>query len=304
MSLKQIDFRNFKIFSSYETKKKYAGYWFILPWIIGVISFFFIPMVQAVFYIFNNIEIGEKVSFQYAGNKNLIAVFLEDPESIRLIATSLWTTLAESFLIVTVSLFIAILLNQSFVGRAMSRTIFAIPIIVSSGILMAVFKEDLFVSSVAQSGDNSIFQTATLQMALGNLNIDPRIIAQLSSMVGQILDIIWKSGVEIFLFLGGLQSIPKQLYEVSNVEGATGWQIFWKVTFPLVSPFVLLNAVYSIIDSFTYYLNPVMQKVSKYFTEIHYSYSTTLAVVYFVFVLLLIGVVSLAISRRVVNIER
>jgi ABC-type sugar transport system permease subunit len=169
---------------------------------------------------------------------------------------------------------------------------------------MAVFKEDLFVSSVAQSGDNSIFQTATLQMALGNLNIDPRIIAQLSSMVGQILDIIWKSGVEIFLFLGGLQSIPKQLYEVSNVEGATGWQIFWKVTFPLVSPFVLLNAVYSIIDSFTYYLNPVMQKVSKYFTEIHYSYSTTLAVVYFVFVLLLIGVVSLAISRRVVNIER
>ena len=202
------------------------------------------------------------------------------------------------------SLFIAIILSQEFRGRTVARAIFALPIIVSSGVLLAVFKQDLFASSMAQTSDVTIFQSAALEMSMLKLGLDPSLVSQLTGAVSSILDLLWKCGVQILLFIGGIKAVPAHLYEVCSVEGANAWQTFWKVTFPLVTPFILLNAVYSIIDSFTYYSNPVMQRIEEYFNKMYNSSGTTLAVAYCLMVLAVTGLVAWFISRRVFYIEK
>ena len=89
--------------------------------------------------------------------------------------------------------------------------------------------------------------------------------------VNMIVDMLWKSGVQIIVFLAGLQSIPTSFYEVCDIEGATSWQKFWRVTFPVMMPFVFLNIIYTIIDSFTYYSNPIMEQILTYFNNLQYS---------------------------------
>ena len=136
------------------------------------------------------------------------------------------------------------------------------------------------------------------------LGLNPSIVDTLTGLVSNILDLIWKCGVQILLFTAGIKSIPAQMYEVCRVEGANAWQTFWKVTFPLVTPYILLNAVYSIIDSFTYYSNPVMQRILRYFNELYTSSGTTLAVAYCLLALVVTGVVAGLISRKVFYIEK
>lgn len=143
-----------------------------------------------------------------------------------------------------------------------------------------------------------------LEDSLAKLGLGDEFIGVLTGLVSSILDLIWQSGIQILLFVGGMQSISSSLLEVCEVEGASPWQTFWKVTFPLVTPFILLNAVYSIIDSFTYYSNPVMQRIEEYFNKMYNSSGTTLAVAYCLMVLAVTGLVAWFISRRVFYIEK
>lgn len=288
-----------------KQKRDLKGMLFVAPWIIGVLMFFIVPMAQSVYYMFNDVILeASGVRIEPMGMKIIEDVLYKEPQNIRMMVTAITSTLGETILIIAFSLFIAIILSQEFFGRTVARTIFALPIIISSGVLLAVFKQDLFASSMTQTSDVTIFQSAALEMSMLKLGIDPSLVNWLTGTVSSILDLLWKCGVQILLFLGGIKSIPGQLYEVCHVEGANGWQTFWKVTFPLVTPFILLNTVYSIIDSFTYYSNPVMQKIQEYFNKMYTSSGTTLAVAYCLLVLAVTGVVAWFISRKVFYIEK
>ena len=290
---------------SMKQRRGLMGLAFVSPWILGVLVFFLVPMGQSLTYLFNNITVEPGgVRAEYVGGEILKDVLMDDPENVRMMLTAIAQTLGEVVLILAFSLFIAIILSQNFRGRTMARAIFALPIIVSSGVLLAVFREDLFASSMAQTSDVTIFQSAALEMSMLKLGLDPSLVEKLTSAVSNILDLLWKCGVQILLFLGGIKAVPSQLYEVCNVEGANAWQTFWKVTFPLVTPYILLNTVYSIIDSFTYYTNPVMQKIQDYFNQTYSSSATTLAVAYCLLVLVVTGIVSWFISRKVFYIEK
>ncbi len=286
-------------------KHNLKGFYFVAPWMIGVLVFFCIPMVEAFYYIFNDVILNaDGVEMRPMGFTIIEDVLINDPNNVRMMLESVGTTLWEMVLIVAFSLFLGILLSQDFKGRTLARTVFALPIIVSSGVLLAVFKEDLFASSVTSGSDVTIFQSAALEMGMLKLGLDPGLVSTITGMVSNILDLIWKCGVQILLFIGGIKSIPGQLYEVCQVEGANAWQTFWKVTFPLVTPYILLNAVYTIIDSFTYYSNPVMQVISKYFNETYNSSATTLAVAYCLLALVVTGIVAFILSRNVFYIEK
>lgn len=290
---------------SMKRRRALLGLLFISPWLIGVTVFFLVPMGQSMTYLFNDITVEPGgVSSRFVGTEILQDVLMRDPDNVRMMLTSILRTVGESALILAFSLFLAIVLSQDFRGRTLSRAIFALPIIVSSGVLLAVFREDLFASSVTQTSDVTIFQSAALEMSMLRLGLDPSLVGTLTGAVSNILDLLWKCGVQILLFLGGIKSVPGQLYEVCSVEGANAWQKFWKVTFPLVTPYILLNAVYSIIDSFTYYQNPVMRKIQNYFSNMYSSSATTLAVAYCLLVLAVTGLVAWGISRRVFYIEK
>ena len=289
---------------SIETRRNLNGYVFILPWIIGALAFFIFPMLKASIYLFHSVKIeAGYVTTKFTGLANLRNVFLEDPDNLRIMLTSLGATMFESVLIVFFSLIMAIILTKKFRTAAFAKAVFVLPIIVSSGILLSVFRSDLFVNSSIQNSDSTIFQGVVLKNSLIKMGMSADMVGQFTSIISQIMDTVWKSGVQILLFIAGINTVSPALYEVCRVEGATGWQIFWEVTFPLMTPFILLNAIYSIVDSFTFVSNPVMQKIQAYFNVMNYEASTTFAFVYGIGILILTGVVGLVLSRRVVYVE-
>lgn len=288
-----------------EEKKGSMGLLFILPWMIGVLWFFLVPLIQSMVYVFCDVKIqAGGIATTFTGLQNIDFVFVRDPKAIITMAQSIGQTLLETMIILVFSIVVSIILNQKFQGRTISRVVFALPIIVSSGVVLSIFKEDLFTTALTVGSESTVFNGLALQKSLIAFGISSDIVNKLSSIISEILDLMWKSGVQILLFIAGLNAVPRQLYEVCDVEGSTAWQTFWKVTFPLISPFILLNVVYTIIDSFTFYSNPVMKEMNTLFIGSNYSYSTTLGVVYFLAVLIVTGVVGGLISRKVFYIEK
>lgn len=279
-------------------RQSVSGLLFISPWLIGVVVFFLVPFISTFTYMFGRVSVSSGgVEFTFTGLENIKEVFFRDPENGRMILENLGTSIGSVLLVLVFSLFAALLLNQDFHGRALVRALFALPIIVSSGVLLMVFKEDLFAQSM-MSEPGTIFQSSALEEVLTNMGMSYKVVTFITDFVDNIMDIIWKAGVQILLFLAGLQAVPRTLYEVSAVEGATAWQTFWKITFPLLTPYIVLNAVYSIIDSFTFYDNPVMEKVTELFTDMSYGTASALSIAYFLLIFLLTAVVLLISSRR------
>ncbi len=264
------------------------GYIFISPWIIGVIAFFVLPIISSSIYLFNSVKIVPGgVETTFIGLFNINKVFFEDAENVPLIVNTLGSTLFESSLIIVFSLIIALLLHKKFPTQTLIRAVYMLPIILTSGIILSVFKQDLFSQSAIQNSDTTIFQSASVRDALFAFGLSAEIVKFLTDIVNQILEIVWRSGVQILLFYASLKSISPVYYEVSKVEGATGWQTFWSITFPVISPYILLYSVYTIIDSFMYFGNPVMNKVLYYFNHSMYEFSTIFAFFYGMGVLLL-----------------
>ena len=173
---------------SYERQKGRVGYAFISLWIIGTFWFFILPLAQSLLYVFNEVTIGSgKIDYKFVGLKNLKEILFEDAETIRLMTESILSTAWETVLIVVFSLFLAIILNQKFKGQKMVKAIFVLPVIVASGVLMTVFKQDLFVQSNSISGD-SIFQSAALEKALIDMNIPINIINFVTKTKGEYKD--------------------------------------------------------------------------------------------------------------------
>ena len=275
-----------------------TGVLFISPWLIGVTVFFLLPFFNTVTYMFGKVTVSSQgVDFAFTGLENIREVFFRDPYNGRMIFENLGSSIGSVLLVLVFSLFAGILLNQKFHGRAVVRALFALPIIVSSGILLMVFKEDLFAQSM-MSEPGTIFQSSALEQMLTDMGLGNQLVTMVTGFVDNIMDIIWKAGVQILLFLAGLQAVPRSLYEVSAVEGATPWQTFWKITFPLLTPYIVLNTVYSIIDSFTFYDNPVMQKVNELFNAMSYGTASALSMAYFLLIFLLTAAVLFFTSRR------
>lgn len=144
-----------------------------------------------------------------------------------------------------------------------------------------------------------MFEAPSFEDTLSNLGLPQKVLEVFTNIVNQLFDLMWKSGVQILLMLAAVNNIPQSSYEVADIEGATEWEKFWKITFPMVSPTLLVAVIYSIIDSFTDYGNSVMRMISEKMSQGYYEYSSTLAFVYFACVLIIIGLVGLVLSRRV-----
>lgn len=288
---------------SYQQRKALAGRLFILPWVAGSVFFFLKPLVQSFYFTFGNIVLNETgYAVEFIRLRNYKSAFFEDPEFLRILAQAIGNMVYEVPIIILFSLFMALLLNQKFKGRLFFRAIFFLPVIVTSGIIITILKEDIFSSALKAGGLQSsfIFRSSGLKDYLVQSGINYSLVTYFTDVVNKIFDLTWKSGVQILLFLAGLQSIPRSLYEASDVEGATSWEAFWKVTFPMITPIILLNIIYSIIDSFTDYGSTVLQYIMKAaFGDFRYGYSCTLAWIFFLCVFFIIGIINALLSKRI-----
>lgn len=287
------------------TRKRAAmGYLFVLPFIIGLITFFLVPLVQSFIFSLNKLEVAE-------GGYNLIPMGFENyNRALRVHASyvrDLWESvqymIANVPLIIIFSFFAANLLNQKFKGRSLARAIFFLPVIVTSGVMLVVDSGDLLQSSLGMTqtdGTEGAFRAVELARLLLQTRLSERFIDYIIGAVDAIYDIVSASGVQILVFLAGLQSISPSLFEASNIEGATGWENFWKITFPMVSPLILVNTVYTIIDLLTNSSNTVMELIrDTAFASQDYGMSSAMAWIYFAAILLIVGLVMWIVSKLV-----
>lgn len=290
---------------TYESRNAVWGLLFLTPWILGTLIFFLWPVIEALILVFCDVSFSpEGMIREFTGLENIRNVFFRDVYPMQCIERSLREIFLNLVVIMAISILIALLLNQNFLGRAFARTAFALPVIVGTGILIKIFKGDLFIqSSDVTEAASTVFQGDAIRQMLLQAEISTKLVDTIVGVVNNIVDILWKCGVEILLFLSGLQAIPSYLYEVCDIDGATAWQKFWLITFPLMTPFIMLNAIYIIIDSATYYNNAVMLEVGWKFDALMYGYSNTLAFAYCIIVGIIVAVVGLLLSKRVTYLD-
>ena len=167
-----------------------------------------------------------------------------------MVLTSIGNVVVTVIVVVVFSLFLAILLNQDFRGRSLARVIFALPIIIASGVVIVLLKENVLQQNMGSSDTAAtLFQGNGLLDFLKLMGLPDNIVGMFENILNNIFDMVWRSGMQIILFLSALQSIPSSSYEAAKIEGATAWESFWFVTFPMISPFLLVNIVYTIIDT-------------------------------------------------------
>ena len=198
----------------------------------------------------------------------------------------------------------AVLLNQKMAGRAAFRAIFFIPVVISTGIMESINAADVVTGS-SQAGvdtgadtSNSIVNVMDLERLFSNMKIGSQLATYVVDIVNNIYDIVNKAGVQMLIFLAGLQAISPAIYESCKIDGATGWETFWKITFPMISPMILVNGVYTIIDSFTSETNTVMAYISEIYSTSEVK-SSAMAWIYFLIVMLIVGIIAAIISANV-----
>lgn len=289
-------------------KEAVAGYVFAIPFLIGFFGLFLPMLIKSVQFSFSNMTVdkGGYVLTKAANNglEHYIRALTIDPDFNLDLLGAVKDMGVSVPLIIIFSFFAANLLNMKFRGRGVARSVFFLPVILTSGIVLGIESSDLLQTTLGPEGmltsddANTVFNVAGF--LLNYTNLPSGIIMYLSQAVLGIYDIVISSGVQILIFLAGLQGISPSLYEASNMEGATAWENFWKITFPMISPLILVNAIYTIIDSFTSANNELMQEIkSTIFSDVKYGYGSAMAWIYFLVITIIICIVGGIIGKRV-----
>lgn len=291
---------------SYEKKKSLSAYLFLLPWLIGFFGLFARTFITSIIYSFSEMKIstnGAQLSF--IGWQNYSKAFLVDAQFLPQLTAQLKDMIINVPLILIFSLFIASLLNQEFRGRVIARSIFFLPVIIGSGIVMSIMHGDSLSQDILKGTRASgLFESATFFDMLQDSGINSDIVDEMMAIVNNIFDLSWRSGLQIILFLAALQTVPDQLYEVAKVEGATSWEVFFKITLPMIAPIMLVNVIYTIIDNFTDYNNTLMTYILNIGRRLDFAYSAALGNVYFVIIFVIVVLVLLLIGKRITYIEK
>ena len=294
---------------SLTTKSGLYGYIFILPFVIGL-AFIFLPsIVESLYYSFCNVQIGfGSVEATFVGLENFKTAFLSDVEYRTILLDTVRGTIIDTIIIMFFSFFISNILNQKFKGRGLARTLFFLPVILSTGIIAAAdasqaaqMQMSEIGSSVSSAfGGEALAAFFDLEGMLTSMNLPEGLTSIIVYAIDNTYTIVNRSGVQILIFLSALQGISPSIFEAASIEGATPWEEFWKITFPMITPMILVNIVYTVVDSFTnpnYGMLEYVEKEAFSFNKM--GYSSAVSWVYFLIVVLLLGIVFKVMQKRI-----
>ena len=244
---------------SMRHKEMIVGYMFIIPALIGLVFFFFPMLAQVVRYSFSDIYIpfGQRYELVPRGFDHFYHAFFVHPTYTRALTEAVIDLLWNVPLIIFFSLFMAVLLNRQFPGRLLFRALFFLPVVLAIPAIQTnlanmteMMHGGMDAAQTIESADEPIFNAWVVANILRDFGIPMAIIDFMVGAVARLHVVIRSSGVQMIIFLAALQAIPSSLYEVAQVEGATAYETFWKITMPMVSPLILTNVVYTIVDSY------------------------------------------------------
>ena len=313
VTMKSVKKPKRKKIASLDRRKARAGWFFVLPFIIGFVVIYFPMISESIILSFSemvNVE-GEYV-YQFVGFKNYSDALLSyvNPDNNMSFAQALVDGLKNLAFdlpaILIFSLFMAVMLNQKAAGRGLFRAIFFIPVVLSTGIMETVEAQNMLSSTMSDSIDdgsgesttNDLVSAMDFQQLFAMMKIGTGLVDYVVTAVNNIFNIVNRSGVQMLIFLAGLQSISPAIYESCKIDGATAWETFWKITFPMISPMILVNGVYTIIDSFTTASNPAMSYISEVY-KLQDVLSSAMAWIYFIIVILIVALIAAILSAFV-----
>lgn len=295
-----------------QRRKAISGYFFIAPFLIGFLVFMIRPLFHSLYMSFCNVSFvdvnGKNVlKTNWIGLENFKYIFQIDPEYTRFLLEDVGKLCIYSVAIMVFSFFVALILNQKFKGRALVRAVFFLPVILSSGVILGLEDSNSLMQTVQQNvqdAGSGINITATLQEILRTAGVGVKAYEKLFEVMENIYDVAISSGIQIIIFLSGLQTISASMYEAADIEGCTKWESLWKITFPMISSMFLVNWIYTVIDFCMRSDSDLQDKIMKATTQqFLYGRSAAMSWVYFVIVIAIIGISSLIISRRVYYYE-
>ncbi len=262
-----------------DRKRSLEAYIFLIPWLIGVCLFFAYPIFVSVRLAFSDIVEFKGLKTAWVGLENFRYIFFYDINFVPKFLQVVGDTLVNTPLCMVFSLVIAILINRKMVGRGFFRTAFFIPVLLGTGYIMKQL--------LGMGADGTTITTGiTIPKLISDL-LGVSITEIVQGFLDRITVVLWKSGVQIVLFLAGLQGISGSLYEAARVDGATEWEMFWKITLPMISPVILMNVVYTIVAFFTDTTNQLVDYIYKMnFTNQQFEYAAAMSWVYFAFALI------------------
>ncbi|MCR2807044.1 carbohydrate ABC transporter permease [Paenibacillus soyae] len=270
----------------YHGSRYGTGLLFMLPWLIGFCSFVLVPVGWSLFMSFNKVQVSVGgFKYDYIGLENFRDAFLKDNEFPVQLITYFQQMLLMVPIIVLFALFISLMLNQRFPGRFLYRALFFLPVIFATGQVLS----ELFTQEV---GEIPFIDQYNLEPLVAEY-VGQQFAEPVMSVLGNAVLILWYSGVQILIFVAGFQTISPTIYEAVRIDGATPWDSFWKITLPATVPFISLNILYTIIDLFTFPLNPVIAHIRENMFKVDtgYGYASALAWIYFAFIFVLIAIV-------------
>ena len=289
------------------------GYLFILPFILGFMFFMIKPLGQSLKMAMSEVIISNQ-GFQINWNNfdNFKKALLVDAEFNRMLVESVIQMFVRSVATIVFSFFVALLLNQKFKGRTLARSIFFLAVILSSGVLVGLESSNSLMAQlkdmIEEAGNantiTDVLEDILVSDASGVNGISSKAFKTVFEIIDSIYDVAMASGIQIIIFLSGLQNISPSMYEAAQMEGCTAWESLWKITVPMVSPLMLVCWIYTIVDFFMKSDNKIMDKINVQMTQmLNYGFSSAMAWIYFVVCMALIGLSSLIISKVVYNYD-
>lgn len=280
-----------------KLERRYArmGYVFMIPWFIGAAMFLAYPLCMSFWYALNNIRItplGQK--FTFLGYGNFTQILIQDPDFVVELVNYLTSTVLSVPIIVVFALIIAMMLNMNIKGKGFFRLIFFLPVIIVSGPILGMLNSE-------GAGSISAVDVQAISGAIGS--VLPSIIAEpISDLFGNMITTLWYSGVQILIFLSGLQKIDRSMYEAAKIDGGSGWECFWKITLPNLRSMILLNTIYTVVFISNNSENPIIVLIKESMfsgtKEKGYGYASAMAWLYSLVVLLLVGAFALILAGR------
>ena len=288
-----------------KQRKARNGYLYILPWVIGMICLFIPAVIRTFVYSFSKVD-AETFETTFVALNQYVHARWGDDMFLRLLADILLNNLRTIPLILIFSYFVALLLKKEFRGIQIVKAIFFLTVILSSDMFIAL---QLEIGNITAAQNNGVMESASVffdsisgrsfYQLLYSFGISQDTVILMDGILENITDTFIKSGVQIFIFLAGLSSIPESMYEAASMEGATAWESFWKITFPLTTPIIMVGFVYTVVDSFNSMLSPTMQYIydMAFGSSRNFGYSSAMTVIYFLVISITLAIV-FALTRK------
>lgn len=264
-------------------KKGRWGYLFIMPFLIGFVFLFANSLYSTIRFAFSTVTPGmNDVTTTFVGWENFRRAFLVDEKFPQLLVSSIVSMLTDVPVLLVFSFFCAVLLHQKFRGNGLVKSIFFLTVILSSGVFQQMTVDTAAANQFGltgemETGGMQMLQSMQLERYLTDIGISEGLIEFIVGPIDRLFVVMSSSGIQIFVFLAGLGAIPPSLYESCSVEGASGWETFWKITFPMVSPLILVNTVYTVIDSFMASNNELLTFIyGQGFSDMQFGYASAL----------------------------